>query len=184
MLGNELLHGRLVVLTALTRADAPALAAWSHDAEYLRLFDADPAVPLNEERVIEHISELGKKKDHIGFALRRVSDQALIGVAELEDINWHHGNAWLAIGLGKPFWDQGLGTEAMQLVTRYAFQELNLHRVQLTVFAYNQRALAVYRKVGFIEEGRQREWVLRDGERYDLIFMGLLASEWRAAQHP
>ena len=115
--------------------------------------------------------------------MRRNTDNVLIGVAEIEDINWHHGNAWISISLGKAFWNQGLGTEALRLLVCYAFQELNLHRLQLTVFEYNGRAQAVYRKVGFCVEGRMREWILRDGKRYDMLQMGLLANEWRAC-HP
>ena len=116
------------------------------------------------------------------FGLRRTIDQVLIGAAEIEDINWHHGNAWLSIGLGKTYWNQGLGTEALRLLVRFAFEELNLHRLQLTVFEYNQRAQAVYRKLGICVEGSMREWILRDGKRYDMLQMGLLASEWRTSQ--
>jgi RimJ/RimL family protein N-acetyltransferase len=65
----------------------------------------------------------------------------------------------------------------MTLLVRYAFQELNLHRLQLTVFDYSERAQAVYRKVVFRVEGRLREWILRDGKRYDMLQMGLLASK-------
>ncbi|MCE5259529.1 MAG: GNAT family N-acetyltransferase [Chloroflexi bacterium] len=179
MLRSELLHGENILLSAVTKADAPAIARWTADAEYLRLLDADPARPLNEDQVLEWISEIPKRKNSFPFALRRKSDQELVGLTELDDVNWQHGNAYLSIGLGKPYWDMGFGTEAMELIVRYAFQELNLHRLQLTVFEYNERALAVYRKVGFVEEGRQREWIHRDGKRYAMILMGLLASDWR-----
>jgi RimJ/RimL family protein N-acetyltransferase len=183
MLGSELLRGENIELTALTKADASSLSLWLHDAEYMRFQDTVPARPISEEQVVEWIEQDRKLKDHIILGLRSLSDKVLVGVAEIEDINWHHGNAWLSIGLGKAFWNRGMGTEAMELLTRYAFQELNLHRLQLTVFEYNERAQAVYLKVGFSIEGRMREWIQRDGKRYDMLQMGLLASEWRAS-HP
>jgi RimJ/RimL family protein N-acetyltransferase len=149
----------------------------------MRFQDTAPAYPICEEQVLEYLEQNRKLKDHMAFGLRRNTDNVLIGVAEIEDINWHHGNAWISISLGKAFWNQGLGTEVLRLLVCYAFQELNLHRLQLTVFEYNGRAQVVYRKVGFCVEGRMREWILRDGKRYDMLQMGLLANEWRAC-HP
>lgn len=182
MLGSELLRSVNVELTALTKADAAIIALWHQDAKYMRFQDTAPAYPISEDQVLEYLEQNRKLKDHMAFGLRRTTDASLIGVAEIEDINWHHSNAWLSISLGKAFWNQGLGIEALRLLVRYAFQELNLHRLQLTVFEYNERAQAVYRKVGFCLEGRMREWILRDGKRYDMLQMGLMASEWRASQ--
>jgi RimJ/RimL family protein N-acetyltransferase len=66
----------------------------------------------------------------------------------------------------------------MQLILGYAFMELNLHRVSLDVFGYNLRAIRSYEKVGFKLEGRKREMLLREGKRWDLIYMGILRAEW------
>ena len=62
---------------------------------------------------------------------------------------------------------------------RYAFHELNLYRLQLTVFDYNERALALYRGLGFQHEGAMRQFLERDGERHDMYLMGLLRPEWQ-----
>jgi RimJ/RimL family protein N-acetyltransferase len=67
----------------------------------------------------------------------------------------------------------------MGLVARYAFDELNLHRLQLTVIDYNPRAIAMYERLGFVREGNYREFGERDGARYDLFLYGLLRPEWR-----
>ena len=75
----------------------------------------------------------------------------------------------------------------MRLALKFAFDELNLHRVQLTVFAYNDRAIALYEKLGFQREGTFREFLHRDGARYDMYLYGLLRREWEARQtlnHP
>jgi RimJ/RimL family protein N-acetyltransferase len=66
----------------------------------------------------------------------------------------------------------------MDLVIHYAFDELNLHRLQLSVIAYNARAIAMYEKLGFVREGNYREFVERDGARHDLLLYGLLRPEW------
>jgi RimJ/RimL family protein N-acetyltransferase len=97
----------------------------------------------------------------------------------LDGVLWTHGESFVGIGLGeREHWGKGYGTDAMRVILKYAFSELNLYRVSLNVFDYNPRAKRSYEKVGFKEEGRCREFLLRDGKRYDLIFMGILRSEW------
>ena len=66
----------------------------------------------------------------------------------------------------------------MRVILRYAFEELNLYRVSLNVFGYNPRAIHTYEKIGFQHEGFQREVLDRDGQRWDLIYMGILRAEW------
>ena len=75
-------------------------------------------------------------------------------------------------------WDKGYGTEMVNLLLRFAFTEVNLRRVTLTVFEYNPRAVRVYEKVGFRHEGRERKSLNREGRRWDMIFMGILREEW------
>jgi len=70
----------------------------------------------------------------------------------------------------------------MTLLLDYAFGELNLHRVQLTVFEYNERAIALYEKLGFRREGVYREFMQREGRRYGMYLYGLLHSEWAPAR--
>ena len=69
---------------------------------------------------------------------------------------------------------------ALRLLLRFAFDELNLYRVQLTVFSYNPRAIRLYEKLGFRHEGTFREFVQRDGARHDMLLYGLLRQEWEA----
>jgi RimJ/RimL family protein N-acetyltransferase len=68
----------------------------------------------------------------------------------------------------------------MQVILRYAFQELNLRRVSLDTFEYNPRAIRSYEKAGFVHEGRVRKFLLREGRRWDMLFMGILREEWLA----
>jgi RimJ/RimL family protein N-acetyltransferase len=72
---------------------------------------------------------------------------------------------------------RGLGSEATRLVTQFAFEALGLHRISLTLFAFNEAALRCYTKAGFTEEGRMRDAITRDGRRWDEIQMGLLATD-------
>ena len=89
------------------------------------------------------------------------------------------------MGLGeREAWGQGYGTEALHLALQYAFDELNLHRITLTVIAYNERAIALYERAGFQREGVFREFGRRDGKRYDMYLYGLLNREWMQKSTP
>jgi RimJ/RimL family protein N-acetyltransferase len=115
--------------------------------------------------------------------IRALEDDRLIGDTGLDGVRWSHGDAFVGIGLGeRQYWNKGYGTDAMRIILRFAFTELNLHRLTLNVFEYNRRAMRSYEKAGFAVEGRQRGWIHRDGNRYDLIYMGLLRSEWEASK--
>ena len=91
----------------------------------------------------------------------------------------NRAETFMGIGLGeREDWNKGYGTDAVRLILRFAFLELNVHRVSLSVFEYNPRAKRAYEKAGFVEEGRVRGALLREGRRWDEIFMGVLRPEW------
>ncbi len=114
------------------------------------------------------------------FRIRTLAEDQLIGYTGLE-VMWANQHAFVAIGIGEPeFWGKGYGLDAMQVILRYAFDELGLYRISLNVMSYNTRAIHLYEKIGFIHEGTQRECVYRDGQRWDLVYYGLLRHEWES----
>ena len=176
----DLWRGRRVRLAAADPAgDAAALARWWADSEFLRHFDTTPARPISLDGGRSSLEERITGETSILFAVRVAADDRLIGFVELEGFEWPHGLAWLTAAIGdRRFWGGGFGSEAVLLIVRYGFRELNLSRIALTVFEYNTRALRAYARCGFVVEGRAREFILRDGRRWDLIYMGLLREEW------
>jgi RimJ/RimL family protein N-acetyltransferase len=89
----------------------------------------------------------------------------------------------LGVGIGEPdYWGKGYGSEAVNLLLRFGFEALNLRRVSLTVFEYNQRAYKSYQKLGFQVEGCARQMLNRFERRWDMIYMGILRDEWEAQQ--
>ncbi|PSR70510.1 hypothetical protein PHLCEN_2v13661 [Hermanssonia centrifuga] len=90
--------------------------------------------------------------------------------------------ATLAVTIASHHWSKGYGTEVLNFVIDYAFRSLALHRVSLGVFALNSRAVALYKKVGFVEEGRLRKATWIDGEWQDVILMAVLEDEWPAGR--
>lgn len=179
----NLFMGERVRLTALRLDDAQTLAHWYEDGEFARLFDASPAYPKTENALIKWMESSDRDKDAVALAIRLLYSDELIGYVDISGIQWTHGCGWVAIGIGNPSYRQkGYGSEAMRLVLRFAFHELNLHRLQLTVFGYNEAAIRLYERLGFQREGVFREYLLRDGKRTDMLLYGLLAREWEAQQ--
>jgi RimJ/RimL family protein N-acetyltransferase len=184
---NNLLRGKLVYLAA----DNPATRArnfmrWNQDSEWIRLLDTDPPRMLSEKKWLEWFEKDLNKEDHpeLFLSIHTLDTDVMIGFIGLFDMFIHHGDALVAIALGeREYWGKGYGTDAMQIMLRYAFSEVNLSRVGLIVFEYNSRAIRSYEKAGFTFEGRVRGPLLRDGKRWDYFFMGILKEEWLTRQH-
>jgi RimJ/RimL family protein N-acetyltransferase len=176
---QTLLCGTHVRLTTLSQDDLPIIATWYQDAEFMRLLDARPASPQSAESLHTWLEEAQKASDGYLFAVRLLEDDTLIGFIELDGILWTHGAAWFSIAIGlSGYREKGYGTEAARLTLAFAFQELNMHRVQATVFSYNRRSMAMFERLGFQHEGAFREFIHRDGQRYDMLLYGILRREF------
>jgi RimJ/RimL family protein N-acetyltransferase len=181
MLKPDLLRGERVRLTAVTPTDLPVLTKWWADADFLRLYDSVPAYPKTEAQLAKRIEEGQKGDTTFLFGIRPLTSDDLLGLLELDGVMWSHGTTFVSIAIGdEENRGKGYGREAMQLALDFAFRELNLHRVCLTVFSYNPAASKLYESLGFTREGTYREHLQRDGQRYDMILYGLLRQEWSA----
>lgn len=164
---------------------AKAYVKWDRDTEQHRLADSDPAQLWSEKKLKEFVEKRAEKRSRsFGFSIRTLADDTLIGGVGLWISSWTHADTWLGISIGeRDYWGKGYGTDAMHLAVQYAFVELNLRRVSLGLHAYNERALKSYQKVGFTLEGRMRGEGIRDGVRFDSLWMGILREEWLATAH-
>jgi RimJ/RimL family protein N-acetyltransferase len=104
----------------------------------------------------------------------------LVGSCAFSQVDGENGSAMYHITIGeKDAWGHGYGTEATRLMLDHAFGTLGLHRVALTVFEFNERAIRAYRRCGFVVEGRARESIWRDGRWWDELAMSVIVSEWQ-----
>lgn len=177
------LAGPRVRLDAATAEDAVQVALWHRDGAFLRHLDAEPAHPTGADTVAERWQAI-RAAGGFPFAVRTLTDEPrLVGLVALDELLWPQRGAWLAMEIAPPDWGQGYGREALSLLLRFAFDELNLRRLSLTVFSYNDRAIRLYERLGFQREGVFREFLVRDGRPYDMLLYGLLEREWRGARH-
>jgi RimJ/RimL family protein N-acetyltransferase len=180
---TPVLSGELVRLSVLDLdKDVEEWAGWMQDSEYQRLLDTGPSSLFTPATIRSWLEKEGGQNDLI-FVIRALPEDRVVGFIDLSGFNWPARSAWVAIGIGAAeFRGRGLGTEAMQLLARYAFEQLNLNRINLTVFGYNPQAIRSYEKAGFVHEGRERSFLNRYGQRWDMVYMGLLKDDWLAQQ--
>lgn len=102
-----------------------------------------------------------------------------IGTIQLYDFNEQDKNCMLGIRIGdKNYWNKGYGADAVKTILEYAFMKMDIYRVTLKVYEYNERAVNCYQKCGFRCEGRIRQSAYIDGNFYDEIIMGALKSDF------
>lgn len=181
MENNELiLRGEFVQLVAVEKErDSKLFTQWRRNSEYIRLLNGDPAILFSAKSTEKWIEKEDLAAEVVSFAIQNLQDGIIIGEIALDDILPSSTNVFVGIAIGEAdLWGKGYGTDAMRIILRYAFGVLNVHRVSLTVFGYNQRAIRSYEKVGFHHEGQLTDWLNRDGKRWDLHFMGILKTEW------
>lgn len=179
---NDILRGELVRLSAADPEElGKTYVRWSRDTEMMRLFGSGPTRMQSARASIEYYEKELKDQppSHFYFSIRALEDDRLLGETDLDITSWASRDAFVGIGIGdRADWGRGYGTDAMRLILRYAFTELNLCRVSLSVFEYNPRAIRSYEKCGFCIEGRQRAAMGRDGRRWDIVYMGILFEDW------
>ena len=181
---TQLFEGRDIRFGPIDFEKDPEIeSGWTHDSEFMRMYEMDPARPMSVAMMKKSYEKLEKEieeeKNLYYFAIRAKEDDRLIGKALIYRIEWSNGNGMLRLGIGSADdrW-KGYGSQAMQMLLRYMFAELNLFRVSVDVPEYNEAALALVRKFGFVEEVRRRQALDRDSRRWDLLVFGLLQDEW------
>jgi RimJ/RimL family protein N-acetyltransferase len=175
-----MLKGQKVHLRPVKRSDIEYFLRWFNDPEvtqYLSMY-----LPMTEMAESKFIEELGADRTKTFFIIEAIEGEAgkAIGSISLSSINPkdHHATFGIAIG-DKDYWSRGYGTEAARLLVNYGFRQLNLHGINSTVIGFNERSARMHRKVGFKEEGRQREFYFKNGAFHDQIVFGILREEWK-----
>lgn len=181
--GTKKLKGERIELRRHDRRNYPLYGEWYGDWEIWNLtsWRSTPIGPKAVERLFEE-REMSSLDD--SFAIHRRGDKTPLGVISLINISEPNASADLSIIVGsEEDRNRGYGTEAIRVLLDYAFNDLGLCRVGLSVFQFNEHAIAAYRKLGFNEEGRMRRAIRRDDTAYDAILMSILSSEWKARRN-
>ncbi len=171
-----MLAGTLVRLAPLRRADLGTLFTWINDREAV----ASNATyrPIHEWDHEAWFDSVTRSRGIAIFAIRTLGDDQLIGTCQLHDIDPIRRSAELQIRIGMAeYRGRGYGREALHLLIKHGFEDLNLQRIQLHVLRSNQHAAHVYERLGFQKEGVLRNAAFIEGEFVDVEIMSLLRTD-------
>lgn len=171
--------GKKIRLRAYRKQDIPQALEYINDPEVKKNLVIGVPFPLkmeDEERFYEHINAAS---DTYSFAIETLNGSKYIGGCGMNQVDWKNRFAVVGIFIGEEqYRSQGYGTDAMKVLLNFIFNEMNLNRVKLSVFSFNERAIKSYVKCGFRQEGVMRQEIFRDGRYHDTIIMGIMRSEW------
>lgn len=153
---------------------------WLNDPEVTQYL-VTGLFPNTMEKMEHFLKEVGNFQQNVFLAMIDKATEKHIGNMKIGPIDWIHRRAEYGIMIGdKNFWGRGYCIEATRLMVQYAFEKLNLHRLELTVVADHVSAVASYERVGFKVEGRGREQFYCRGKFLDRLYMGILRKEFSA----
>jgi RimJ/RimL family protein N-acetyltransferase len=176
LISESILEGDKVRLRPMTPSDLPHFVHWLADPEVRRWLAALNDPPTLDDEV-EWYETTRENPDNVLWSMETL-DGRLVGTIELR-LTPAHKRAELGIAVqDKSQWNKGYGTDAVRLALAYAFEDLELNRVELTTDAENVRGRRCYEKCGFVQEGVLREHRLVEGKLGDTIVMSVLRKEW------
>jgi RimJ/RimL family protein N-acetyltransferase len=175
--------GKLVRLREYRKEDIPLAQQYLNDPETRSLLNPSVAYPYTLADEEKWFEENSADNDIYSFAIETLADGKYIGGCGINGIRWTSRVAKLGIFIGdKDYWGRGYGSDAMEVLVRICFAQMNMNKVCLNVFSFNKRARRCYEKCGFSVEGVLRQEVYANGRYHDEIAMGLLRSEWEERQ--
>jgi RimJ/RimL family protein N-acetyltransferase len=169
--------GERIYFRPLELSDEPTLRRWVNDPRNWRTLLHRG--PINACREKEWVGSLGKDRSDYVFGIVVKDEERLIGSTGLHRIDSRARCATFGLMIGEvAYQNRGYGSEATRLAIRYGFRELNLNRIQLSVYANNWRAIRAYQKAGFVHEGCLRQAQYVNGEYVDEYRFAILREEW------
>ncbi len=175
-----MLIGERVRLREYRKTDLEAVKTYINDPAIMRMLR--PGIPFpfldhDEEKWINNQSGLNTQS--YSFAVETLENKEYIGGCGFNQIDWKNRHTEIGIFLGKnDHRGKGLGTEVLRLLIEFGFNELNLNKIKLGVYSFNNRAIKCYEKVGFVTEGIFKEDLFRGGQYHDVIHMALFRKDF------
>jgi len=172
--------GEKIILRAIEITDLEKIMKYFNMYELrLGLGNIIPVSNIQEEEWIRRSIENYSKGTEYNFVIEHKETKEFLGTCGIGDFSHTSRSAVLGIGIhNSDNFDKGYGTDAMICLMKFGFRILNLHRIELGVFSYNERAYHVYKKLGWKEVGRKRESYFLQGKYHDCILMDILEHEF------
>lgn len=171
--------GNLVRLREYRKEDACLAKEFLNDPEMKLNLSPGVPYPFTLEDEEKWVATNSAMNDKYSFAIETKDTCEYIGGCGINEVDWKNSCVTVGIVIGnKKYLGKGYGTDAMNVLLSFIFDEMNIHKVNLNVYAFNERAIKSYIKCGFVTEGVLRQEIFKNGKYHDEIKMGLLRQEW------
>lgn len=178
---KSFLTGEKVILRKIIKEDYESFSNVEDVMESRLLMNDGIPFPPTKADHEKFLGEISSEKDDYMFAIELKDEKVFIGTIAVYLVNWKNGTCHVGVSIGPDFQEKGYGTDAMKVLLDFIFNYMNVNKVKLQVFGYNQRAIGSYEKCGFQLEGTFREELFRFGNYHDILVMGLLRKDWEEA---
>lgn len=168
-------YGDKICLRAYKEDDIPLATKYVNDKELKKLLVTTIPFPMTtweEESWIK--SQKSNDNGQYNFAIEDLETGKYIGGCGIQNVNWLARVATVGIMIGdRNYWGKGYGTDAMKVLVEFIFNSMNINKVRLGTFSFNDRAINCYKKCGFEVEGVLKKEIFKDGKYYDEIIMSV-----------
>lgn len=172
------LSGERVVLRPVSMDDLPNVLRWRNDPDARQFMFFQ--VPHTESDARKRVEAAADARDRLELAIIHRRSGLHIGQLGLFNLDWRSRHAWFGIIVGEAAYrGQGLGGEATELLLGYSFDTLNLHRIVLDVYEFNDAGIRCYERLGFVRECICREAHAADGRYWNVYRYAMLEQEFR-----
>lgn len=172
-----MLETERLLLKLIDEEDAKDIVKWRNQIEVINNLFSYKGITLSEHK--NWFEGYLKDNSRIEFVIFVKEDNKKIGTIGLSNIDYKNQKAEYGILIGENAeWGKGYAEEASFAIINYGFKELNLNKIYLHVFKANIKALRLYNKLGFIEEGILRRHIFKNGDFKDVVVMSILRGEW------
>ena len=169
-----------VSLRWISEVDVDAFYAIYSNPEVMRYWSTPPLADRQvAANLINKIQEDWKRRVILKWGIALRTDDQLIGSVTLFNLDFNHRRAEIGYALGRAHWGKGYMNEALMALLKYAFEVLDLHRIEADVDPRNAASIKTLERLGFRREGYLRERWQINGEIQDAYFYGLLRQEWK-----
>ena len=173
------LTGEQVRLRWLTDQDVESLFdIFSHE-DVVRYWSQPAMSGLDEAKaLLQTVNQCFEQRSLFQWGIERLDTDGVIGTCTLAALDPGNRRADLGFALHRRHWGNGFVSDALRTVLRFAFETLNMHRIEADVDPRNDRSIRVLERQGFQREGFLRERWIVNGQIADTLFFGLLRREW------
>ncbi len=169
--------GEKVYLRPYEKGDVDSILNYMNDDDVRRFLMPGIPFPYSKAEEEEWLESQKKVSECKNFAVIDKESGEYLGGCGINTLDWKNNLCYIGIFLGKPHWSKGYGYDAMKILCDFVFDQMNLRKILLNVYSFNERAIGCYKKIGFKEEGRLRKQIFRDGTFHDEIIMGFFREE-------